>query len=106
MCRAIAHHPLTDAQSVLEQGSPSQPAPSRFIAENDVVWYGMSLWPAGVSFPESVPSQPILHPQLHHCHDSMRKVLDLKYCCATTNTSVFYQHYSHSKSKTWHLTSY
>jgi len=61
---AIAHHPLTDAhQPVPRQQSPAPPpaAPSLY-AEHDVVWYGISLRPAGLSCPGCIPAQLLVHP--------------------------------------------
>ena len=37
--------------------------PPAFIAEHNVIGYGISLWWVGVSCPGSVPSQYLVHPQ-------------------------------------------
>jgi len=37
--------------------------PPALYADHDVIWYGISLWLAGVSCPSCVPSQLLVHPQ-------------------------------------------
>jgi len=37
--------------------------PPAFIAERDIIWYGMSLWSFEVSCPGCVLSQLLVHPQ-------------------------------------------
>jgi len=94
----IAHHPLTDAQTVPDpQCAPGQ-LPPNLYAEHDVIRHGTSLRPVWVSCPVCVPSQFLVQPQLPRWQGSMRswKVLD---CLATTKMSVCYQHYSHPKWK-------
>lgn len=48
MHKATAHHPLTDAQPVLEQWWLPQSTPLSFIAfffsPHDVTCYGISIW--------------------------------------------------------------
>lgn len=48
MHKAITHHPLTNAQPVLEQWRLPQSTPFSFMAffPHDVMCYGISLWPA------------------------------------------------------------
>ena len=54
MRNAIAHHLPTDAQLVPKQ--QSAPLPSLYT-EHDIIWYGISLWPVGVSCPGCIPFQ-------------------------------------------------
>ena len=76
---SLTHHQRTDAQPVPRQW----PTPARFplslYAEHDIVWYGISLWPAWISCPGCVSSQLLVHPQPPRCQGSMRgwKVLNL-----------------------------
>ena len=44
-------------------GSFGKALAPRFITEHDVIWYGISLWSAGVSCPGCVPSQSPAHSQ-------------------------------------------
>lgn len=59
MHNAIAHHSLAGAPPVPEQSAPASFPPSLYI-ERDVVWYGISLWPVGVSCAACAPSQFLL----------------------------------------------
>lgn len=67
MHNALAYHLLTDAQLVPKQWSPSLPQPILpvFIVPHCVIWYRMSFGPVWVSCPGSVPSQLLVHPQVH-----------------------------------------
>jgi len=40
--------------------------PPAFVAEHDIVWYGISLWSVGISCPGCVLSQLLVHPQTTH----------------------------------------
>ena len=46
--------------------------PPTFIAELDVIWYGISLWSVGVSCPSCVFSQLLEQPQAPHWQGSAR----------------------------------
>ena len=48
MHNAIAHHPLTDAQTAIRH-------PSSLYTERDVIWYGISLWLVRVSCSALLP---------------------------------------------------
>ena len=58
MHKAIAHHPLTDAQAVIRA---SRPTPPLLYTGHDVPWYGISLWLVRVSCPGYAPSQLLAH---------------------------------------------
>lgn len=68
MHSATAHHPPADGQPVPEQ----QQLPSQVFAQNDAIWYGISLWPVWVGCPSHIPSQLLVPPlpaysqQLNH----------------------------------------
>jgi len=47
------------------EGPPSSSLPSAFIAEHNVIRSGISLWSGGVTCPGCVPSQFLVHPNLH-----------------------------------------
>jgi len=60
---AIPHHLLTDAQTTSEQWQlPLSSSPS-CVAQLNAICYGSCLWPAGVSYPVSIPSQLLVHVQ-------------------------------------------
>lgn len=71
MPNAIAHHPLSDAQPVLEQQAP-QPTPPSFTVQRNILWYGISPESAGISCPGCIPSQLLVRPQPTHWQGSMR----------------------------------
>ena len=71
MHNAIAHHLLTDAQSVPEQW-PLASFPPSLYTEHDIIWYGISLWPVGVSCPGCVLSQLLVPPQPSRWQGSMQ----------------------------------
>ena len=73
MHNAIAHHVPTDAQLVPEQqyAPPPPPTPPSLYTGHDVTWYGIPLWPVGVSCPGCVPSQ-LLVPLQPSCWLGMR----------------------------------
>lgn len=50
MHNEIGHHPLIDASPQVV-GFHSQPTPTSFFAQYDVVQYGIYLWVFGVSCP-------------------------------------------------------
>ena len=59
--KTIAHHPLTNTQPVPKQQLPLWPTAHSFIGfSQDVICYGISLWPIRSAFPSQllVPSQP------------------------------------------------
>ena len=73
MHKAIAHHPLTDAQPVPEQWAATPwLTPTSFIVQHDIIWYGISLWPVGVSCPGCVPFHLLVHSQPPRWQGSMR----------------------------------
>ena len=64
MHKAIAHHPIIDAQPVPEQLHPHWPTPLSFrVYLHNITWYGISLWPVQISsLVLSPPSS--LHPPI------------------------------------------
>ena len=102
MHNAIAHHLLTDARAAIH---PSRPTLPSLYTEHDILWYGISLWLVRVSCPGRAPSQLLVHLLAGRAWES-EKSLTYKRYLATTKTSECYQHYSHTKSKTQHCTSY
>jgi len=58
----VAVHQTTDTQLVPKKQQLRETPPPAFTAGHDVIPYGMSLRPAGVSCPGHVPSQPPVHP--------------------------------------------
>ena len=64
MHNAIAHHSLTDAQSVPEQQPPASFPPS-LNTGHDVTCYGIPNWPVWVRCPGCVPSQLLMPLQLY-----------------------------------------
>lgn len=90
MHSAIAHHPLTDAQTDLSSGYPSDKSP-QFIAQCDIVWYGISFWPVWVSCPCCTPPSFLLIPSLltgRAMGEAEKSFTQYKQCSATTKTSV------------------
>lgn len=79
----------TDAQPVVEQCLPWKtklptlffPYPS-FVAEHDVVWYGLTFWPGGAICPYCVSFQPLAHPQTTLGGDRVGK--KKPGCCTST----------------------
>lgn len=63
MQSAVAHHLPTDVQPVPKQQPPASFPPS-LHTEHVFIWYGVSLWPAGVSCPRCVFSQFLVLPSL------------------------------------------
>ena len=54
---AIAHHLEHDAQPVPEPSFPPLSSSPRLYTEHDIIWYQISPWLVGVSYPGCVPSQ-------------------------------------------------
>ena len=86
MQNGIAHHQLTDAQTVLKQWQPHQPIPTSFIADFDVMWYGIAVSLVWVSRSNCVPSE-FLHTNKLLGEQSMHM-----HCSTTAKTSVSHQH--------------
>lgn len=106
MHNTTAHHPSTAVQPV-PRGNPCQGNPS-FIVQYDVILYAISLWPAQVSCPGSVPSQLPVHSQLlkaEAAQEAEKSLIQYKYYSATTNISVCYQYHSLPKSTALHYIS-
>lgn len=74
-----------------------------FIAKQNVIQYGISLWSVGVSCAGCVPSHLLVHSQLTCWASSVRN--RRFWCCvitasATAEVSRYYQHYFCHKCKT------
>lgn len=54
MHNTSAHHP----QLMPSQSPKQQQLPSQIFAQNDAIWYEISLWPVWAGCPGHVPSQP------------------------------------------------
>jgi len=54
-------------------------SPDLYIAEHDIIQYGISLWSVGVSCPGCVPSHLLVHPQPTHWWESgrCRRILEV-----------------------------
>ena len=102
MHNAIAHHLLTDAPAAIR---PSWPTPPSLYTGHDVLWYGISPGLVRVSCPGPAPSQLLVHLPAARAWDTEKSLTYAKRYLATTKTSVCYQHYPHTKSKT-HCISY
>jgi len=63
--KAGLHHVqwLLQKTNTVTLKTPSFLLPQFYIAEHDVIRYGISLWSARVSCPSCVPSQVLVHPQ-------------------------------------------
>jgi len=106
MQSTTAHHPLTDVQPALEQWSQPLVYSSSLCTEHEVIWYGIPLWPVWVSCPGYGPSQLLVHLLAGRALEAEKCLTQYKHCLVTTTTSVCYQHYSHTKSKTQHYSGY
>ena len=82
--------------------------PSSFIAEPDVIRYGISLWPVQVSCPSCVPCQLLVHTYptcWQVAEGETEQVLALhKHSSATDKMLLWYQHCFGHKSGTQHHT--
>ena len=103
MHNAIGHHPLTDARAAIRA---SRPTPPCLYTGHDVSCYGIALWLVQVSCPSHAPSQLLAHLLAGRAQETEKSLASDKRYLATTKTSVCYQHYSHTKPKTQHCTSY
>lgn len=83
--------------------SSFSPFPSAFIAEHDIIWYGM---PIRVSCPSYVPSQPLAQPHLTHfgwgVGQSREETTFCKNYSVIAKFLKFYQHYLSQKSEVHH----
>lgn len=63
--KTIAHYPSAIAQTVPKQRQlpPTYTLSALLLRMTDIIQYGTSLWPVGVSYPSYVPSQLLVHPQ-------------------------------------------
>ena len=66
MHRAIAHHPLINAQLLPKWGIPLPPFPASFYTRCDVPWYGIPCWPVWVRCPGCVLCHLLVPLQLSH----------------------------------------
>ena len=75
-----------------------------FIAEHDVIWYGISLWSLWVSCPGYVPSQDLAHPQpTGEGGNAGERALTLcEHCSAIAKTLVCYRHLSSYQYRAQH----
>jgi len=110
MHKAIAHHPLTDAQ----------PVPKHRLLSPDQLplVYMFSMTSHGTEHPFGQLGSAVLavSPPRLLCTPSLllgravweaeKPLTESKHYLATTKPSVCYQHYSHPKSKTQHCISY
>lgn len=73
----------------LRSSSPTNFSTS-FIAEQNVIWCGISLWSVGISSPSSVPSHLLVHHQPTHCWGEVRsrKGLDALWAVLSNNKNI------------------
>lgn len=61
---------------------------ANFIAEHDVIWHGIALWPVQISCPSAAPSQLLAHSQPTPCRDKVRSRGSLLTLCMNIKISV------------------
>lgn len=78
---------------------------SAFIAEHDVVWYGISLWSVWVSCPLLASCASLVAGMV--AWEAEKSSTLCKHCSATSKTSAYYQyHFIKKKKKVQNTTSY
>lgn len=105
MKNAIALHLSTDIQLVLQQWQPKQTVSSpSFIADYDIIWYGISLWSFWVNWLSSVTSHFLICLQLLTARAAQKteKSLILVSNKETIGVLILF----HQMSKVWHHYSY
>lgn len=78
--------------------------PKAFMAEHDVLWCGVSLWPAGVSCPSCVSSQLLTHLQ-PACggerSEEWKGCVLCEHCSARVTNTVLVSNSKHSTMQAW-----